>query len=368
MVENMSTPWVVPQFVPFLGEQEAGAVAACVRSGWITEGPLCERFVRRIKEISGVRYGVLAPNGTLALYLALKACGVKSGDEVIVPDLTFNATATAVVMAGASPVFADVNEHGQMSWGSAQNALSDKTWGCLPVHLYGIGQGMMPGMRCIEDACQALGVLVGGLPCGSLGWASAFSFFADKTVTTGEGGFVGTNDQSVFDRLRYLRNQGRLDRGSFVHPRIGQNFRMTDIQAAVGLSQLDRMPEIVSRKRAVHAAYTERLSDVVRVLQPPKGSTHVPFRTVVFFERLASEAADFLRARRVEPRSAFHPLHRQPCFEHLAHDPRHVDENFAWSNRFWNHALCLPTFPGLSESQVETVCTAVRDFVNGVPT
>lgn len=370
--------WRVPQFVPALGEAEAEAAARCVRSGWITEGPLCEQFVERIKALAGVKYGVLAPNGTLALYLALKACGIGPGDEVLVPDLTFVATATAVVMAEATPVFVDVNEYGHWSAEAAERAregVRDATAGAwLPVHLYGSAgvewaeQVRPDGVWCIEDACQALGVTRQGQACGSFGHASAFSFFADKTITTGgEGGFVGTNDPKIYERLRYLRNQGRLERGSFVHPAIGQNFRLTDLQAAVGLAQLDRFEEIIQRKRQVHQVYTEELTGVVRVLQPPPGSTHIPFRTVVFFDRPATQAADFLYARGIEPRTAFMPLHRQPCFAYLKNDERHADGLFPQATYFWDRALCLPTFPGLTAEQLELVCGAVRDFVAGKP-
>lgn len=358
----------VPQFMAFVDEHEALAVADCVRSNWITEGPRCAQFVEKIKKLANVEYGVLAPNGTLALYLALKACGIEPGDEVLVPDLTFIATATAVTMAGASPVFVDVNHYGQMSLDAAEAARSPKTTAFLPVHLYGAASNECPrrgplGMVCIEDACQGLGVQIDGEACGSLGNASAFSFFADKTITTGEGGFVGTNDEAVYDRLRYLRNQGRIDRGSFIHPQIGQNFRMTDIQASIGLVQLEKMPEIIERKRAIHARYVERLSGVVRILEPSPGSTHIPFRTVAFFHNEARLAEVYLREHGVESRSAFYPLHRQPCFSHLANDPRHTDGLFTQANAFWDQALCLPVWPGMTAEQVEIVCDVVTSFV-----
>jgi perosamine synthetase len=365
------TTWKVPQFVPFLGEEEARAAADCVRSGWITEGQLSARFVDEIKKMAGVKYGVLAPNGTLALYLALKSCGVGPGDEVIVPDLTFVASATAVVMAGARPVFVDVDQQGQMSGSAVSSAMRAEGLcrAVMPVHLYGSAcpavAGHAPSIIVVEDACQALGVEYNGRPCGSLGTASAFSFFADKTITTGEGGFVGTDDEDVFGRLRLLRNQGRENRGSFVHPGIGQNFRMTDLQAAIGLVQLRKMPEIVARKRALHRVYQDRLSGIVDLLGPVPGSTHIPFRTVAVFRRYADDAARFLAARGVEPRSCFFPLHRQPCFADIASDKRHDDRLFPQANRLWNRALCLPTFAGMTEEQIEIVCSAVEDFVRG---
>jgi len=361
--------WKVPQFVPFLGQEEEEAVRQCIASGWITEGPLCEELIEQLKKLTGVTYGVLAPNGTLAIYLALKACGVRPGQEVIVPDLTFVATATAVVMAGCTPVFADVNRYGQISLSAVRKAMGPETQACIPVHLYGVASDEIPGedrlkeLCLIEDACQALGVTYREQPCGSFGDASAFSLFADKTITTGEGGFVGTNSAAVYDSLRYLRNQGRLERGSFVHLRIGQNFRMTDLQAAVGLEQLKKFPEIVRRKRAIYRAYTERLSGVVEFLPIPDHSTHIPFRTVALFEADASLASHYLKERGVEPRGAFHPLHGQPCFKSLADDSRHADKLFEQANYLYDHALCLPTFPSLTEEQLDYVCSTIKSFV-----
>ena len=391
------TTWKVPQLQPSLGEREAEAVAACVRSGWITEGPRCAEFGERVKAMTGVQYGVLAPNGTLALYLALKACGVGPGWDVVVPDLTFIASATAVIMAGARPTFVEVNEYGQMSRDDAFGSRHHGRWVYMPVHLYGAASNELPGIArraathngidetpIIEDACQGLGVTFNGKPCGSFGKAAAFSFFADKTITTGEGGFVGTNDSDVYERLRYLRNQGRLDRGSFIHPRVGQNFRMTDVQAAIGLVQLDRFEEIVEKKRAIYARYVTRLLGIVPILAPPPGSTHIPFRTVVFFAAGARLAEQYLREHGVEPRSSFYPLHKQPCLAHLT--PReHVpgclgcegklerpepykDEWFPNTMWFWEHALCLPVWPDMASAQVETVCDVVAAFAKKTAT
>jgi len=385
------TTWKVPQLQPSLGEREAEAVKECVRSGWITEGPRCAEFVERVKTMTGVQYGVLAPNGTLALYLALKACGIGEGWDVVVPDLTFIASATAVIMAGARPTFSEVNKYGQMSRDDAFGSRHHGEWAYMPVHLYGAASNELPGgmkyhtkSPIIEDACQGLGVTLNGRPCGSFGKAAAFSFFADKTITTGEGGFVGTNDADVYEQLRYLRNQGRLDRGSFIHPQVGQNFRMTDVQAAIGLVQLDRFEEIVARKRAIYARYAERLSDVVRILEPPPGSSHIPFRAVAFFDTSARQAEQYLREHGVEPRSSFYPLHKQPCFSHLMprvrvsgcpgceEDSRlgplapYKDEWFPNTMQFWEHALCLPVWPDMTAEQVETVCDVVTSFVKEV--
>ena len=230
--------------MPYIGNEEHEAMKECFDANWITEGPKCKEFSERFLELTSARYGVFAQNGTLALYLGLRAAGVKHGDEVIVPNFTFIASANAVEMCGAKPVFVDINlEDLQIDITDCDRVLSKKTTAIMPVHLFGMAADMgevmayavEKNLKVIEDAAQAVGVTWGGKHCGTFGDVGCFSFFADKTITMGEGGFVTTNNEKIYKKLLYLRNQGRLNRGSFVHPEMGYNFRITDFQAAMGL-------------------------------------------------------------------------------------------------------------------------------------
>lgn len=358
----------IAQVQPWLGTEEEAAVAAVLRSGWLTEGPLTRAFGDRLNALTGAPYGVFAPNGTLALTLGLLALGVGAGDEVLVPDITFAGSATAVVLAGATPVFVDVQDESfQFDAEAARRRMTPRTRAVMPVHLYGSPCDMHAvcqfaaehGLRVIEDAAQGIAVHFDGRHVGTIGDIGCFSFFADKTITTGEGGYVTCRDPAIYERLRLLRNQGRLDRGSFVHPAIGFNFRITDLQAAIGLAQLDRLAGIVARKREIHARYVDRLRYVpqLRFLARHALGTHVPFRVVLLAERAHALMA-WLDEHRVQSRSFFHPLHSQPCFAGLP-DSRGA---YPVSDRGYAEGLCLPVHPMLADEDIDHVCSAIKAF------
>lgn len=365
----------IPQVVPWLEEAERAAVGETVAANWITEGPKAAAFSARLNDLIGVEYGVFAPNGTLALALGLMALGVGAGDEVLVPDVTFIGSATAVLLVGATPVFVEVNrDNFQIDVGHAATLVNQRTRAVMPVHLYGMCCDMdavmalagRHGLWVIEDAAQAVGVRYKGRHAGSIGDVGCFSFFADKTITTGEGGYVVCRDEAVHEALRLLRNQGRLDRGSFVHPAIGYNFRITDMQAAVGLAQIGKLDDIVARKLAIMAWYRHGLAglDALSYLTLEPGSSYVPFRMVVLCDG-AKGLARTLEDAGVEARGFFYPMHQQPCFDYLdraAGGPLALDDEI-YPNAIhgYQHGLCLPIFPTLGEDDVGYVCHVIRD-------
>ena len=223
------------------------------------------------------------------------------------------------------------------------------------------------GLKVIEDAAQTVGVFYRDTHCGTLGDVGCFSFFADKSITTAEGGYVVTRHPEIYERLRLLRNQGRLNRGSFVHPAIGFNFRITDLQAALGLVQLAKLDAIRERKLHNLVRYEEELEAVEQVSLLPltDGSTYIPFRAVVLAER-AQELMAFLESRGVQPRSFFYPLHKQPCFQYLDRrggGPQDLDDSrFPNALRGFEDGVCLPIHPTLTADQISYVCQAIRDF------
>ena len=366
----------IPQIVPYFDEREKAAVLQTIEEGWITEGRQSAAFVEALKQIIGVPFGVLAPNGTLALSLGLMALGIGPGDEVLVPDTTFIGSANAVLMVGATPVFVDVEpDTFQIDMNQAGQYLSSHTRAIMPVHLYGTACNMQVisefahqhNLLVIEDAAQGMGVCYADRHVGSFGDVGCFSFFADKTITTGEGGFVACRDERVFERLCLLRNQGRIERGSFVHPAVGFNFRMTDMQAAIGLVQLNKLAHIIERKQLCWQAYADGLSGLteVRLLGPAPNSTHVPFRCVLIAER-ATQLQHALEQAGVQIRSFFFPLHRQPCFLKA-----NVQFGAVWSladaaypnaNYGFEHGLCLPLYPALTLDDVADMTHQVREF------
>lgn len=365
----------IPQLMPWLGEAEIAAVSEAVASLWITEGPRCAALNEQLKALIGAPYGVFAPNGTLALYLALTAAGIGPGDEVIVPDITFIASANAVLMAGATPVLADVSATTyQLEATHCAPLLSPRTRALMPVHLYGMCANMddlMPFARAhnllvIEDAAQAIGVYFCGRHAGSFGDFGCFSFFADKTITMGEGGYIACQDEAHYERLCLLRNQGRMQRGSFIHPEVGYNFRITDIQAALGLAQLARLAHLVEYKLERLAWYQEALAglDTIRFLPVEEGSSVVPFRAVLLCQR-AHELMAFLDARGIQPRSFFYPLHRQPCYS-TPHGPE-VRRQCAYPNADagYEQGVLLPIYPSLTRQQVRQVTNTIKEFYHG---
>jgi len=212
----------------------------------------------------------------------------------------------------------------------------------------------------IEDAAQAIGVYYNGQHAGSFGDVGCFSFFADKTITTGEVGYVVCRDAATYDRLLHLRNQGRRASGTFMHPQIGYNFRITDLQAAIGLVQLDRLPTIKRCKMNILGQYQAELEDM-RFLEIEPGSSYVPFRVVLICEK-AHELIAYLEEHKVQSRTFFYPLHRQPCFGYMGLD----DSQFPNAVYGFEHGLCLPVFPTLWSAQVEYICDRIKEFYHGV--
>lgn len=365
----------VPQLSPWLGKEEYAAIKDCFDNNWITEGPKAKEFTEKLLKLMGVKYGVFAPNGTLALYMGLRALDIGPGDEVIVPDFTFLASATSVEMTGATPVFVDVNRKNfQIDLTNADKLVTKKTKAIMPVHIFGTIADMESvlkfakkhKLKIIEDACEAIGVHRDGKHSGTFGEIGCFSFFADKTITTGEGGFVVTNDEKLYEQLVYLRQQGRLNRGTWVHPKIGYNFRMTDLQIAVGLVQLGKLKEIKRRKLKTLALYKKLLAKVkgVTFFEPDKGVEMIPFRVCILVDK-APELMEYMKQRDIEPRSFFYPIHKQPGFSYLKFKGKsYQDKDFPNAIYGYDHGICLPVFPTLTEKQVKYMCDVIKEFQN----
>lgn len=360
----------IPQIVPWLGQEEKSLVEAVLDDNWLTEGPRTRTFESLLLSLTGAPYGVFAPNGTLALTLGLLALGLPRGAEVIVPNSTFVGSATSVMLAGGRPVFVDIDsETLQVDVSAVARAITSKTYAVMPVHLMGASADMdavmelasTHGLKVIEDAAQGIGVHYKSRHVGTIGDVGCFSFFADKTITTGEGGFVTCRSEEVYERLRLVRNQGRLNSGSFIHPAFGVNFRITDMQAAVGIAQLGKLDDIIERKRAHLARYREALAGVaeVTVFEGTPDSSFVPFRCMLRCER-AFDLADHLSDCGVDTRRFFHPMHSQPCFtEEFGHRD---DSEFPNSIRSYESGILLPIYPTMSQSNIDHIAAAIAEF------
>ena len=359
----------VNQFDPFLTEEDIASLLEVIKSNWFTEGPKTKELESILQERCGVKRAILMPNGTLALFVALKALGIGPGDEVLVPDFTMAASATSVVLAGARPVFVEVGEDDfMMDPNRVEEVISLHTKAMMPVHLYGESVDIAPlieiarrhNLKVVEDAAQGIGVTYRGQHVGTFGDIGCLSFFADKTITTGEGGAILTNNDGIAEEMQYIKNQGRLERGSFVHPKVGYNFRLTDLQAALAVSQMRRLDSIIEKKLHNEGLYRNYLTGIPQVSFPkPTGrGQRVPFRVNIMVPN-PEALQKRLTNREIGTRRWFYPLHKQPCFtpDNSAQAP-----NLKNAEKIFEHGLSLPSGLGLKEEEIKYVCDAIREF------
>ncbi len=354
---------------PSIGDEEVKAVTEVLRSGYLAYGPVAKEFEREFAKYIGVKHALAVVNGTIAIYAALKALGIGPGDEVVVPDFTFFATASMVVATGARPVFADIEltTYG-MDPSSLEKVISERTKAVIVVHLYGhparfdelAGIAREAGAYVIEDCAQAHGAEYHGKKVGSLGDVSAFSFYATKNMTMGEGGAVLTDNDEVAERVELLRNHGQV--GRYNHVTIGWNFRITNIQAAIGLAQLRKLDRMNDRRREIARRYDEELSliDALRTPSEAPWARHVYHLYTVWVEREEDrdKLAEYLRSKGIQ--AAVHypkPLHLQQALAEYSR-PGCCPVAEAASR----HVLSLPMHPLLTDEEVEAVIRAVKEF------
>jgi len=368
----------IPVAAPDLGGNEKAYVLDCLDSTWISSsGKYLDRFEAGFAEFCGARHAVACSNGTTALHLALAALGVGPGDEVIVPTLTFVATANTVTYCGAQPVFVDAEPD---TWtidpASLEARITPRTKGIIVVHLFGHPADMAAinavarrhGLFVLEDAAQAHGAECRGRRAGALGDIATFSFFGNKIITTGEGGMVVTDDDAVAGRMRLLRTHGMDPTRRYWHPVIGYNYRMTNLAAAIGLAQLERVEWQLERRREIAAWYREELgqTDAVTCQAEKPWARHVWW----MFSVLVSEGAagrdsvmEAMRRRGIDTRPVVHPLHTLPPYADANRTQR-----FPVAEAIAGNGINLPTWAGLTREQVRIVCDALLECVAAVKT
>jgi perosamine synthetase len=352
---------------PLTTADDIAAVQRYLASGgWLTEFTETRRFESALRDYTGAGHCVIAPSGTLALFLALKACGISSGDEVIVPDLTMAASATAVILAGGRVVFADIEaETLCLDAAAVEPLITPQTKAIVFVSLNGrtptrfaghLDGWRRRGLRVIEDAAQSLGSFHQGRHLGTFGDAGVLSFSSQKLITTGQGGAVLTNDAELAQRMHLLRDFGRLAGGSDHYLSVGWNLKFTDLQAALGLSQTQRLPAIVSRKREIAARYQEGLSDIPGVQVPAGSSTEVTPWFIDILVDAGSKAAlvAHLRDNGVGTRPFYPPLHAEPAFA--------AGGSFPVATSISARGLWLPSSLRLGDHQIDRVCRQIRSF------
>lgn len=361
----------IPIYQPSLIGNEKKYVNECLDSTWISsKGRFIGEFETTFAECTGVKYAASVCNGTVALHLALIALGIGPGDEVIVPTLTYIASVNAIAYTGAIPVFVDSLESTwQMDPEDVKRKISPKTRAIMAVHLYGhpcdmdalVSIAKENGLFVIEDCAEAFGSIYKGRHVGTFGDVATYSFFGNKTITTGEGGMVVTDDETLYDRIVHFKGQGLAKHRQYWHDVIGYNYRMTNICAALGLAQLEQAELFLKQKRQLASWYRELLQDTPVVLHEEVGDVVHSFwmcSILVGDPAQRDPLRDALAEHGIETRPLFYPVHTMPMYAHKFQ--RHtVAENLGWCG------INLPSWPGLEKDKVEFICDKIRNFIEG---
>ncbi|MFH2067779.1 MAG: DegT/DnrJ/EryC1/StrS family aminotransferase [Pseudomonadota bacterium] len=365
---------MIPVFKPVIGEKETRYVNDCLQANWIShDGNFNKLFEKGFSEFCETRYGISVTNGTTALQLALRALRIGPGDEVIVPDFTMASCGFAVAYCGAKPVFVDSERD---TWNidvtKIEEKISEKTKAIMVVHIFGHPcemDGILSlcrkyGLLIIEDCAEAHGALYKGRKVGSFGDVAAFSFYANKVITTGEGGMVITNSETIAERARWLHSLAFDKERRFIHEEIGYNFRMTNLQAAIGLAQLERIDEIIEKKINIARTYTSYLSGIegitLPVEKPYARNIYWMYGIVVEneFGMSMNQLKSELFRKGVDSRFFFTPLHSQPCFSHYGYDKN----DFPVSIELSQKGFYLPSGTDLTDEEIEFVCSTIRQI------
>lgn len=357
----------IPQMEPWFDENEANALNDYMKQGgWVTEFKKTREFERQLADFTGAKYCSVVSNGTISLTLALMACGVGPGDEVIVPDYTMVATPNAVKLAGAEVVFADISPDTLcLDFEKTKAAVTGRTRAIMLVTINGRYPAEMDdvvkfckqhGLRLIEDAAQSLGSFKDGKHLGLFGEIGSFSFSAPKVITTGQGGALVTDDADLIEKIRKLRDFGRASGGSDHYLSMGWNFKFTDIQAVIGLEQMKKLPGRVERKKKIYGLYEENLRGVSGLSMIPTnlGNTSPWFIDVLVRNGRREELMAYLKDRNIGSRPFYPALHAEPAYALKGSYP--VAELVA------REGLWLPSSSKLTDEQVVTICREIQIF------
>ena len=364
----------VPVNEPMLAGNEKKYLAECIDSGWISsEGPFVKRFEAEFAGRVGRKYGIAVTSGTTALETAVAALGTGDGDEVILPTFTIISCAAAVVRAGAQPVLVDCDAATwNMDVSQIEAKITPKTKAIMAVHIYGLPVDMAPvqalaekyNLKIIEDAAEAHGLTYRSGPCGSFGDVSIFSFYPNKLITTGEGGMIVTDDETVARRCRELRNLCFQPDRRFVHEELGWNFRMTNLQAAVGVAQLEQIDKFIEKKRRMGKRYTQLLESTPGLQLPVERTQYAEniywVYGIVLKDEVGFDAAEAMRRlgeRQIGTRPFFWPMHAQPVFKKME---MFDGESYPASEKLAKRGFYIPSGLGLTDDQIEYVAECLK--------
>lgn len=350
---------MIPVYEPLIGKEEMDNVIECLLSGWISsKGKFISEFEKEFAKYLNVRYASSCNNGTSALHLALMAIGINEGDEVIVPVSTYIATANAVKYCNATPVFVDVDED---TWNidikEIEKKITKKTKAIIVVHLYGnpcdmdeiIRIARKKNLYVLEDCAESLGSTYGGKHTGTIGDVGCFSFFGNKVITTGEGGMCVSNDKGIIDEINRLKNHYSSEDMRYVHSGIGYNYRLTNIQAAIGLAQLKKLPEILKLKKRNYELLKKKIHGDWQKITPTATSNY--WMNVVLLGR-KKKVMEALEKEGIETRPFFYPITNMKPYKNY--------EEFVVAEMLNENGVNLPSSPNLTEEQIDMIAKIVE--------
>lgn len=364
----------IPVNEPLLNGNEKKYLCECIDTGWISsEGPFVKEFEQKMSDTVDRKYGIAVSNGTTALIVAVQALGIKKGDEVIMPSFTIISCAMAVMKVGAVPVLVDSDLY---TWNINTNEIEAKitprTKAIMIVHLYGLPVEVNKilaiakkyNLKVIEDAAEMHGQMYNGKPCGSFGDVSTFSFYSNKHITTGEGGMVVTDDEEIAERCRTLRNLCFKKDSRYVHDETSENYRFTNLQAAVGLAQLERLDEFVEKKRQMGRYYTEKLRDIEGLILPVEKTEYAQNIYWVYGIVLDKKVKvdnktmqKFLAEEGIGSRTFFWCMHEQPVYRR---QDLFVKESYPNAEYLARKGFYIPSGLALTECQMDMVVKGMR--------
>jgi perosamine synthetase len=362
----------IPVSEPTITEKEIEYVMQAVKSGWVSSlGEYINKFEDEFAKFVGTKYALTVANGTVGLHLALVSLGIKEGDEVIVPDLTFIATANAVKYTGAKPVFVDIDkETWCISPDDIKKKITPKTKAIIPVHLYGHPADMDPileiakkyNLYVIEDCAESHGAEYKGKKVGSIGDCGVFSFYGNKIITTGEGGMITTNDEKIYEKAKYLRDHAMSKEKRYWHTEIGYNYRLTNIQAALGFAQLERMDEIIQKKKEIFNWYREGLKGLenIKLNSEKEWAKNVYWMVCLvnenFDEKKREKFIKELKNKGVDTRPFFYPCSMMPMYKKDGFiNPVSYD--------IYKKGINLPSSYNLTFEDVSYICRTIKEFI-----
>ena len=362
---NSFIPLAKPQFGPV----EKKLVNNCLNTGWISSiGDYVEEFGQKFSQFVGTKYALPVCNGTASLHLALIALGIKPGDEVIVPALTFVASANAVTYVGAKPVFVDIEpETFNLDINLIESKITSKTKAIMSVDLYGHPVDFdkikaicrKHNLKFISDSAESLGSLYKGKPTGSQANISTFSFFGNKIVTTGEGGMITTNNKKFYDTAKFYRDQAKQTTiHPYYHPAIGYNYGLTNLQAAVGLGQLEQLPKFIQQKRKIAAKYKQLLGSIPGIkFQTEAAYAQSNWWMFSILVKRRNQLIKYLKSHQIESRPFFFPMPLLPPYKQA-----NQNNHFPVTEKIASQGLNLPTFADLNSVQIKFIAKTIKEF------